>query len=202
MTFLSKLFPISCALCEKGNESLCVNCVLSLKKSEKVSDQDISLFSYKDDRVRAVLQKAKYSHLFSLYKPLVYGVRDVLPEHFTEKDTLIIPMPMHRMRKLFRGQNHTEHIARYLGEVVSLPVEIHILTKHKYTKRQALLPKGERLHNQKNSFSCHEKYAHLLQGKKVLLVDDITTTGSTLSEAKTVLLKHGAQEVFTITLAH
>lgn len=109
---------------------------------------------------------------------------------------------MHRLRKLIRGQNHAEHIARFLSEEIGTPYYRSALIKRNYTKRQALLSRSKRLLSQKNSFMVSEKFVPLLRDKNILLVDDIVTTGSTVGEAKKVLMEAGAKSVFVIALAH
>jgi len=111
----------------------------------------------------------------------------------------IIPIPMPRIRKLLRGYNQAELIALALKEQLGLPVHTDILTRIISPRRQVTLHKKEdRIKNQKGTFKVLRDVTHM----QILLVDDVTTTGATLEEAKKVLLACGATDVKAITLAH
>ena len=202
--FISYFFPLTCALCHRGNSSICTDCLYSLPLGTFQSSHTFVLFSYKNRQVKSLLQKAKYVHNFSLYVPICnYLAEKLLQNHFVNKEKiLIVPIPMHFLRRVVRGQNHTEYIAKYLAESLHLPYSFTLLIKTKYTKRQALLTRTQRLVNQKNSFVVKVSTMMNLQDLTIILVDDIMTTGSTLLEAKKVLEQAGVKKVITVVLAH
>jgi predicted amidophosphoribosyltransferase len=106
---------------------------------------------------------------------------------------------MHPFRRLLRGYNSTTYIAQIISEQTSAPVEHTLLTKTKITPRQVKTKnRSERLSNNKGTFAVTKKN---IQGSYIL-IDDVTTTGSTLEEARNILLKHGAMSVIAMTIAH
>lgn len=105
-------------------------------------------------------------------------------------------MPL--IRKLLRGYNQAELIANTLGARLKLPVRKDILVRRKSPGRQAISStKQERLQKQRGSFLVRD---HSI--KRILLIDDVTTTGATLEEARKELLRNGAETVLAGTLAH
>lgn len=126
---------------------------------------------------------------------------------------LIIPIPMHRLRRWRRKINAPEIIAQEIGQALKIPVNNKILFRKKWTKRQALLSYMERQKNIKGSFSVKQQKRKflfrksssfqnsLIQGKIILLVDDILTTGATCNEATKVLLACGALKVYVAVIA-
>ncbi|MCF7843734.1 hypothetical protein K9M47_02450 [Candidatus Gracilibacteria bacterium] len=106
---------------------------------------------------------------------------------------------MPRIRKYIRGYNQAELISLSLSKQCSLPTISNTLIRTSSPKRQVTTKtRGERLKNQHNSF----KVIKDVTGLNIVLVDDVTTTGATLSEARSVLLKAGARSVKAVTIAH
>lgn len=109
----------------------------------------------------------------------------------------IIPVPLHKNRKRKRGYNQAEILAKELGRLLKLPVKDGILVRIRDTKPQKTLSDGERKRNLKHAF-------HVTGGmapERVLLVDDIYTTGSTLDAAAAALLEAGAAKVYVYCLS-
>jgi ComF family protein len=209
--FIEKALKIlttnSCFFCDQGNESLCVPCIALLRKENGGKDPCHSIFlSYKDTKVKNILRLAKYEHRTSLYTPLVISwLQENTLSLLLSKDTqntILIGMPMHRRRRIFRGYNHTEKIVAVFSRETGIRTDRTLLKKKIYTKRQALLPRTKRLVAQKGSFEIGSGAERKLLGKRIILVDDIMTTGSTFQEAKKKLLLSGAREVLCIALAH
>lgn len=197
----------SCILCKKESEPLCEPCISLLTECKDCVDPCSSLFlSYRDAKVKKLLRLAKYEHKTSLYEPLILAwlkKEDMLSLFLKEKsDTLLTGIPMHRRRLLFRGYSHTHKIVSLLAKETSVESYPSLLTKKRFTGRQALLSRKERLVAQKDSFEISESAKRKLQGKRIILVDDVMTTGSTFREARKVLLSSGAKEVVCIALAH
>lgn len=112
---------------------------------------------------------------------------------------VIVPVPIHSSRMVDRGFNQSEELANRFARRIALPVAKGALHKPKRTKHQVELPFDERATNIRGSFAA--KHVGRIQGKRVLLVDDVFTTGSTLDEAARVLLAAGASSVRAYTLA-
>ncbi len=118
----------------------------------------------------------------------------------TETDwDLVLPIPLHRKRLRERGYNQSLLLARRLVRRTGGAVDAFVLKKIRETDVQAGLTREERLQNLKNCFTVSRPEA--VYGKKVLLVDDVFTTGSTLETAARALAKAGAQRVEAVVLA-
>jgi len=112
----------------------------------------------------------------------------------------IVPVPLHPRRLRERGYNQAEDIARVLGGYLNLPVWKRYLVRVRYTKPQTKLKEKERRENIKGAFSVRKSARGWGRGKRILLVDDVYTTGLTLNEASYEMKINGA-EVFSFTLA-
>lgn len=111
----------------------------------------------------------------------------------------IMPIPIHWTKRLIRGYNQTELLAKSLGKQLDIPVCNHVITRSKKVRSQRGLKKKERIQNQRNSFSI--KNRPILYKKHVLLVDDIFTTGATAEQAAIVIKNAGAARITLITVA-
>jgi ComF family protein len=114
---------------------------------------------------------------------------------------MILPVPIHFMKRIKRKYNQSELLAMELTKLSGIPYEPRILKKIKPTPQQEGLSRGIRLKNVRGSFGADEKYSDLLRGKKIILADDVLTTGATANECAKVLKKYGAAEVTVLTVA-
>lgn len=112
---------------------------------------------------------------------------------------VVVPIPMFWLRRLGRGMNSPDVAAETLARELRLPLECRLLRRWRNTAPQGTLPPGERQMNLRDAFRLRRGYN--VQGAKVLVVDDILTTGATCSEAARVLRKAGASSVFVAVLA-
>lgn len=112
---------------------------------------------------------------------------------------LIVPIPIHRRKLETRGYNQAELLARPLQKYLGIQIKGEIMVRDKMTESQSGLGKTERFANLREAFRVVD--AKPLAGKKVLLVDDILTTGATASEASRILLRAGAVTVNVLTLS-
>lgn len=134
-----------------------------------------------------------------LIHPLARALSQELESFHGKDEWTIIPIPMPRMRRFLRGYNQAELIARELSTILSVPLSVHMLARTGTTSRQVKTrTKQERIKNQRGTF----KVTDTIHGKKILLIDDVFTTGATLEEARKTLLQHGATTVRAATLAH
>lgn len=109
----------------------------------------------------------------------------------------LVPIPLHKTRKRKRGFNQAQLLAEKLGEILEIPVEKRILERTKKTGPQKELNDVQRRANLKNAFQVRQNDVRL---KRIVLVDDIYTTGSTIDAAAAVLLEHGAEKVYFLTI--
>lgn len=106
---------------------------------------------------------------------------------------LVVPVPMHWLHRLWRRTNSPETMARRIARCLGVYLEVPLLIRRKRTEPQHELSRQERFRNVKNAFVVRKGYD--LTGARVLLIDDILTTGATANEAARVLKKAGAAEV-------
>jgi ComF family protein len=112
---------------------------------------------------------------------------------------LVLPIPLHRKRLRERGYNQSFLLARRLARKAQLPVDAFLLKKTRETEVQAGLTREERLKNLKGCFEVTRP--EVIRGKRILLVDDVFTTGSTLETAAQALSRAGADCVEALVLA-
>ncbi len=112
---------------------------------------------------------------------------------------MIVPIPMYWRRRLRRGMNSPEQFARSIGQKLAIPVENRLLVRCRNTLPQSGLPRKQRFHNVRGAFRLRSHRP--LQDARVLLVDDVLTTGATCSEVAGLLKKAGASMVAVAVIA-
>jgi ComF family protein len=108
-----------------------------------------------------------------------------------KKPDLIVPVPLHWQRQFFRGFNQSQWLSQYLGQRLSIRVDAHLLKRCRNTPPQQGLKRTQRQKNLKGAFQVNRP----VEGKHIALVDDVVTTGSTVSELSQLLKKAGATKV-------
>ena len=143
-----------------------------------------------------------------LIKQLKYGKKlnrartlgGLLAEHVLQTDwpaiDYICPLPLHVNKQAQRGFNQSEVISQFVKKDLDVTL-FKGLTRIKNTRTQTELNRKERMANVKNAFSCNKE----LQSKRILLIDDVLTTGATLEQAGKALKLCGAKQVFAATIA-
>jgi len=112
---------------------------------------------------------------------------------------LMCAVPLARMRRIMRGYNQAELIARAFGDAIGVPV-IHILHRSRSTRAQARLSREQRFHNVRGVFELRVPDG-AVAGKTVAVVDDVCTTGQTLDQCARVLKAAGAERVYCLSVA-
>lgn len=198
--FTAILFPKRCMGCKKEGEALCHGCILLCRRALSTPFPFIyTVFDFKEPLIRRSIHAIKYYHRRDLVPPLAQALADEMKKIPDFEKYVLIPIPMSRMRKLMRGHNQAELIAQHVGKELSIPVDTTTLKRVRLSGRQVKTQnRKERLEKQKGSFCAAED----LSGIHVILIDDVTTTGATLREARKVLLSSGAANVLAGTLAH
>lgn len=119
----------------------------------------------------------------------------VKQKYFGVKFDAVCYVPISKIRKLNRGYNQSEILAEEIAKILKIPVLHNTLTVVKRTRRQHKTPIKLRFDNVKDKFSCDKN----VQGKTVLLVDDIKTSGATLDECARQMLYSGVNNVYCVT---
>jgi len=107
------------------------------------------------------------------------------------KPDLIIPVPLHPKRLRERGYNQAAELARPIGKLLNLPLDTRSLQRIRHTNEQSSLNAKERRRNLRGAFHCNAD----LQNKRVVIVDDVVTTGSTANEIAKTLRRAGARHI-------
>lgn len=114
---------------------------------------------------------------------------------------LIIPVPLHRYRLIRRQYNQAAILVNQISKIANLKKNNEALLRVRHTPSQGKKKYEERVKNLKASIQTNPKYLNLIKGKKILLVDDVYTTGATVQECCRVLKLAGAEEVNILTFA-
>lgn len=221
---LDLLFPKSCLSCHKEGVYLCDDCIACLEISKyqyclckkpnlflgkchqcrkKKLDALYFALPYQKPFVKKLIRSFKYSPFI---KDLSQPLASLIIEHFyllnkqpNFSSFILIPIPLNIKKLKWRGFNQAEEIARELSKFLNLPIYSKCLIKTKETIPQIKLNDEERKVSLKNAFSINNP--NLIKDKKILLIDDVYTTGSTMEEAARILKKAGAKEVIGVTVA-
>lgn len=196
------VFPKTCIVCKRDGLYICTECVASIPRAYESPHLWVTpLFQYKDSTIKRIIHNGKYSHTYTPLTDIVVASQVHIKAILPHGEVLIIPVPQHHHKTLFRGYNHAAVIAKAIATTCKQPYNDKLIIKHKKTPRQVTMPtRSSRLHNTRNSFSL--RHSDQIAGKHCVLVDDVTTTGATLSELRDLLLAHKASSVHAITLAH
>lgn len=210
-TILNILFPIRCISCHTKHERyLCTKCLHEIPFQKNNKEGHIfSAFSYKNPIIKKALWELKFYGKQDIANQLSEKAYEALLDDLQDESTfytfehpILVPIPLHKKRYKERGFNQAELIslALYKKNPSLFNIDAQNLIRNRYTKPQAKISqKHERLSNLTDCFEV--KNSHNFKNRNIILVDDITTTGATINEAKKVLKKAGAKKIFGFTLA-
>lgn len=150
-----------------------------------------------DGRLRTLIQLYKYQPMERLGEPLGQFMRTGYPREV--KFDAMVPMPIHSKRLRDRGFNQAEKLAEALAGIAPVRLERNWVVRHKNTQKQAGLSGKERRQNVKDAFRVPNP--ELVRGKRILLIDDVLTTGASANACASTLKKAGASYVAILALA-
>lgn len=214
-------FPYLCPLCEKEikedeiicndcfeeiirlqvKEPFCTKCGKEKKynhKCEKIFEFDeiISLFYYRG-KVLDLLHNYKYKGLAKISRILIPILKNKI-EKIEEKYNFIISVPLHPARKRERGFDQNEIFCREISKKLGIPYVKNGIYRIRYTKPQAKIKDEEkRRDNIKGAFKIDFNF----KDKKIIIFDDVVTTGATLNEISKILKEKGALKILVLTIA-
>lgn len=211
-TILGLIFPAKCISCGKIGSDLCLECISSCRSAEReCADWIFPLYDYRSPIIKKSVWLLKYKgkkRIAGVFAEAMYGkIMEELYD-FSELDNFksptLVPIPLSKKRMHERGFNQALLICEKLIKLDKdklLALEKNFLVKQKDTEHQARIEnRTERLKNIVGSFSIKNK--ELVRGKRIILIDDVTTTGATLAEARKMLKQAGAKKVIAFTVAH
>lgn len=210
---LALFFPVRCACCGAAlpHDDACRVCPACAGRIRLASGPVLRPVNFRhvefirsgcvyEGPARELLRKFKYGgrdYLSGfLAKTLIYALNS--EPRFAEADA-VVAVPLHWTRRLARGYNQSELLAREAAQYLGKPLLRGALARSRKTLPQFHLSRAERLENLRGCFSVRGRAA--VKGKKLLLVDDICTTAATLEECARALRKAGASKVFGLTAA-
>lgn len=221
--FLIIFFPARCVSCGSPGLIVCPQCLESIEKlstslcTECGKLTDLSTYCpncrrkletnlagiyicarYDAGPIREIIYGLKYQGYLDIVpvigELIVERIRDNLPKG----ELVVVPVPLHPRKKAIRGFNQAELIARYVSKRLDLKGG-NALVRIKNTRSQVEFNRAKRLANMEGAFRCEDR--GLVQGKIVLLVDDVVTTGATLNDCARALKEAGAKKIWGAVLA-
>jgi ComF family protein len=177
----------------------CANC----RDFEPQFERAVSFGEY-EDGLRGLIHLLKYESITPVAGPLGSMMAQAIGELLSGRGLmrpLLVPVPLHKSRRRTRGFNQAELIAQAAGKCLSPRLEVAsgILLRQRDTISQVGLSREERLHNVRGAFRVSDPGR--VKGRTLIVVDDVMTTGTTLSECARVLTRAGAERVWAVTVA-
>ncbi|MBC8215343.1 MAG: ComF family protein [Candidatus Marinimicrobia bacterium] len=206
---LNLVYPNHCLACNDvfsgGDCGICDSCLNTLEPTELgnwidqvTNPTDIDkAFSgwYFNLTLQKVIHSLKYQERAKLGCELGRVLGQLLPLSTVGTLDLLLPVPLYPAKKRDRGYNQAMWITKGLSETWDVPMKPHIIQRTKFTKSQTKLSVNERQKNMENAIKVRKK----LSGKTIGIVDDVLTTGSTISSCAAQCKKQGASSVVAIT---
>lgn len=215
------ILPRFCVICGERltaqERCLCVNCLRQLPytyahmhKGNEIErlfwyhipiERAASYCFYEGEGLRNAIHHFKYHSRPDIGLFLSEAMAREYAEHgFFEGVDVIVPVPLHWKKRVRRGYNQCDYIAKGIGRITHIPVEVHALRRTVNNKSQASLHHSERKENAESIFQVVRP--ERLQGKHVLLVDDVITTGSTILSCAREVAKVPDTRLSVLSLAY
>lgn len=189
--------PYQCFLCDEedyiGEDGLCDDCRSKLKFCPNPTylaplDGLTVGLQYSKELAAAIMRFKKHGQ--TEYAAFFTQFLSVSAEWHAD---ILVPVPMHPLKKWLRTFNHTELLAAYLSNAEGVPYSARLLFKTRFGKEQKMIrDPAQRRKNIRGSFRCDP----MVKGMRIVLVDDVFTTGATVYECAKVLKQAGAQKVY------
>jgi len=219
--FLMLFFPSNCLVCGKKlnayREVLCFACEIKMPRTNFGNQSDnpvskifwgrvpvisgTSLFRFeKGSAYQTLLHDLKYrgNKRVGIYLGRLLG-QEIKHSPYSECD-LLLPVPLHRRRLKQRGYNQSEIIARGASEITGIPVATNLIRRKGHSRSQTSLNRQDRFENIATSFTLCDHPVDL-NDKKILIIDDVITTGATLEACSQVLLSHFNCQIYIATVS-
>ena len=196
LTFITKPYCYKCSNpfnFENDEKAICGYCIIN----EPKYDQALSILKY-DDFSKKLIHKFKYNdqlHILDYLARLTLNIG----QEIIKKADIIIPVAMHKQKLLKRGFNQSALLASIIAKKAKLEYIPNLLIKKENKTPQAGLERKERLKNIQNSFQINKDYN--IKDKKILLIDDVITTGATVNECCRMLRKDNPAKIYVLSLA-
>ncbi len=214
--FLPRFCPSCKTKLVSSEKFICSSCLNKIKKlderrlqfefrkkfeKKKIISGFTSIYIFERDReIQNIIHSFKYRGRFLIGIFLGQQLGENITREIQNWNIdLILPVPLHQLKKAERGYNQSFYIAKGLSRKINLPVAKGIIKKEKFTRSQTKMNLIERQENIKDAFKI--KNQKRIEGKNILLVDDVITTGATISECGKELLNSGAKRIYAASAA-
>ena len=165
-----------------------------------IEDFRAGLIFEEESPTRNMIHSLKYEKKFGVGIYIGRIVGNVFSDDIKKWEAdFIIPVPLYAVKKADRGYNQSEFIAKGISKELNIPIKTRLLKRIRHTQTQTKLNSLERRANVQDAFKLRRETE--VKGKKIILVDDVVTTGSTVSECAKVLKQAGADKVFALFAA-
>ncbi len=211
-TILNLIFPVNCLCCRTPGAILCNTCLSDFPPAERESARWIyPVFDYRYPPIKKAVWLLKYKgkkQIAEIFAEILHGkIHEELSElalFENFREPILIPIPLFKKRLRERGFNQaelmTKNIIKYDTEKI-FTLETNVLIKIKETEHQARIRnRSERLQNLVGTFGINNE--EKIKDRNIILIDDVTTTGATLAEARKVLKQAGAKKIIAFAVAH
>lgn len=194
------LFPVYCLECKKEGRYLCSSC-LNKVLDGNFDSKNFSVFKYKGV-IRKAITALKYKYAYDITKDLVDSIVSRLKVSKIH-NVLLVPIPMYVINENFRGFNQSIVIGQEIANKLKWDFLPDLIIKNKNTKHQVGLKQKERINNLYNAFCLNDKYSDdkNIKKRKILLFDDVYTTGTTIKMVRMLLENSGFEKVYSLTIA-
>ena len=195
---LNIIYPIEerCMVCdEEGFIGICPSCKSRINKAK--NEGSILSYGFYGGILKSLILKFKYESNYNVGYLLANFLIEIIRESEIDID-IICYIPMIRKDERKRGFNQCRLIANEIGYNLNIPVS-NCIKKVKHTKEQKKLTKEERIKNLIGAFEVTSNED--IKNKRVLLIDDVMTTGATIGECTKILKKSGVKEIIVLTIA-
>ena len=217
--FLNFILPNTCLACDnitgQNEQYLCNNCLSRLepynethpwqkeKIEEGIINNSFSAFWFREGTpVQSLFHSLKYKKIKSAGIMLGAETGKKLPLPEGVNFDMIIPVPLHNAKLRERTYNQSEFIAKGISSVLNIPVAANAVHRNRFTPSQTKLNKSERKENVAGAFEVNEKHKSLITGKKILICDDVITTGATIIECASAIRAAGAGYILICSAAY
>src|SRR6266480_5899707 len=222
--YLDMLFPVHCAGCQKIGHVLCPACIAQIQplpspicdfcgvplstygvckncqyRPSKLNGQRaVSLYQ---EPLRGCIHGLKYDGNTRLAEPLSLLLAQAYRRYGLQAD-MLIPVPLHSERQRQRGFNHASLLAEVCSAHLGVHMNNNILVRHRATVAQVDLHPRERYQNVAGAFACSSSSANsVLNERRIVIIDDVSTTSATLEACAMPLFAAGAKEIWGLVLA-
>ncbi len=167
-------------------------------------DKVIILTHYSNEVIQKLIKDAKFYHKKDIFEDFARYLTKVFIKNETyanKDDYIILSVPMFFTRKLKRGYNQSDILSGYISDKLKIDYEKKLLKRVKNTRQQSKLSKKVRHFNLEKAFKINKKYVDKLDNIKVILVDDVISTGTTIDVISKLLKENGVKEVIWLVIA-